>query len=103
MPSEVKITNEVSNLYSISDAQVQEYELVDCTHFTTNLLQVNEHYERDLAWLQSFVIYICTEGSGTLRYSGGELPVAQNDVYLIPAIEQSVTFEGTMTLLESFC
>jgi len=78
-------------------------ELVDCTHFTTNLLQVNEHYERDLAWLQSFVIYICTEGSGTLRYSGGELPVAQNDVYLIPAIEQSVTFEGTMTLLESFC
>jgi len=38
-----------------------------------------------------------------LRYSGGELPVAQNDVYLIPAIEQSVTFEGTMTLLESFC
>jgi hypothetical protein len=29
--------------------------------------------------------------------------VAQNDVYLIPAIEQGVTFEGSMTLLESFC
>jgi mannose-6-phosphate isomerase len=78
-------------------------ELVDCTHFTTNLLEVRERYERDLAWLNSFVIYICTEGSGMLRYSGGELPIAQNDVYLIPATEQNITFEGNLTLLESFC
>ncbi|MBQ8864162.1 MAG: class I mannose-6-phosphate isomerase [Rikenellaceae bacterium] len=78
-------------------------ELVDCTHFTTNLIEVSGAMTRDLAWLPSFVIYICTEGSGTMRYSDGELPISKGDVYLVPAVEQSVRFEGSLTMLESYC
>jgi mannose-6-phosphate isomerase len=78
-------------------------ELVDCTHFTTNVLKVEGTYERDLSWLQSFVIYICTEGEGELIYSGGSVKIAEGDVYLMPAIEQTAKFKGNLTVLESYC
>ena len=78
-------------------------ELVDCTHFTTNLIRVEERFVRDLAWLPSFVIYICTEGEGEMYYSDGKVKLSKGDVYLVPAIEQSIRFEGNLTLLESYC
>lgn len=78
-------------------------ELVDCSHFTTNLVSVEGCYTRDLTWLNSFVIYICTEGSGKLSYSAGTVEVQKGDVYLVPAIEQNVRFEGNLSLLETYC
>lgn len=78
-------------------------ELVDCPFFTTNIIEVKGSFERDLTWLNSFAIYICTKGDGTLHYSDGTVDIHSGDIYLVPAVEQNIRFEGSLTVLETYC
>lgn len=78
-------------------------ELVDCPYFTTNIIEVDGSKERDLSWLGEFVIYICTAGSGSLKYGSGSVDVSKGDIYLVPACERSVTLSGSLTVLETYC
>ena len=62
-------------------------ELVQCPYFTANLIQVEQPVERDYHDLDSFVIYICTSGSGVIQWDTVEhMRFCKGDVILIPAI-----------------
>jgi mannose-6-phosphate isomerase len=76
--------------------------LVESPWFTVNLLDVAGRTERTLAERDSFTIYICTAGEVTLKTPGGELSLAPDGVALIPADQNSITFEGNGRLLETY-
>jgi Phosphomannose isomerase len=49
----------------------------------------------------SFVILIAADGSGKLRWNGGEQPVAPGDCFLVPANLGDYEIEGALTVLRS--
>ena len=80
-------------------------ELVSCPYFTTSLFDMTKHQELDLSRLDSFVVVICIEGSGTLTDdSGAALTVHQGETVLVPASAWSLGFipDGRMKLLTSW-
>jgi mannose-6-phosphate isomerase len=60
--------------------------LVTCHAFTTNILEFNKPVDKDLSHLDSFIIYLCTEGEFTLAWPDGREPVKKGEVILLPAI-----------------
>lgn len=65
--------------------------LADCKYFTTNLIKLDTVMVRDFEELDSFVVYICMEGSATLRDSNGyEIRIHQGQTALIPANNKTV-------------
>ena len=60
-------------------------ELVKCDYFTTCLLQLTEELERDFSKIDSFVIYLCLEGSYTLQYESESVRVQKGETLLVPA------------------
>ncbi len=79
--------------------------LVSCPYFTTFLLEIDHKVERSYEAVDSFVIYICMEGSGTLRDDkGNEIAYRQGQTILFPADTVSVTIEpeGDSKLLETY-
>ncbi|UKI47112.1 MAG: class I mannose-6-phosphate isomerase [Phocaeicola vulgatus] len=65
--------------------------LADCKYFTTNLIELDTVMVRDFEELDSFVVYICMEGSATLRDCNGyEIRIHQGQTALIPANNKTV-------------
>lgn len=61
-------------------------ELVDCKYFTTNYLKFNQEIEKDYIELDSFVIYMCLEGTFTLVYDiDKNMKVTKGETILVPA------------------
>jgi len=60
--------------------------LVQCPYFQTNILDFNLPVLKDYSELDSFVVYICTEGSAEIVYAGGKERISKGEVVLIPAI-----------------
>jgi len=69
-------------------------EIVKCPYFTTNMIWMNRPVERDYVDVDSFVVYMCTEGSFLLNY-GEENPllVKKGHTILLPAIFKDVILE----------
>ena len=66
-------------------------ELVTCPYFTTNLLELNEYTKRDYSQKDSFVIYMCLEGSLNLvDNKGNTLHIERGESLLIPAETNSI-------------
>ena len=63
----------------------EEVELVSCPYFTTSLLDLSLPYAKDLSELDSFVVVMCLEGSGTLEVDGEEVCIGRGETILIPA------------------
>jgi mannose-6-phosphate isomerase len=59
--------------------------LAGCPYFTTNLLDIDRPLERPLLSRDSFVIYICLEGSATLVCKGNRETVTKGETVLVPA------------------
>lgn len=78
--------------------------LVNCEFFTTNIISFNEEIEKDYNLIDSFVIYICTEGEFLIRWDGNSEPVQKGETVLLPAMIKEVTLEPSIdsTLLEVF-
>jgi len=79
--------------------------LVRSLCFTTNLLELNRVKQRKFASLDSFVIYVCTEGKAILKDNkGNALAVQQGQTILIPADTEKITIEPKpeATLLETY-
>lgn len=78
--------------------------LVKCDYFTTNKLHFNQIAERDLSRLDSFVIYVCMEGSLAMDYGDGQIEVQKGDAVLVPASIQKITLKpmGGFKMLESY-
>jgi mannose-6-phosphate isomerase len=77
-------------------------QLVDCPYFTTNILKVEGSMERDYSWLDSFVIYLCTEGNLTVQYAEGTTTLTRGELLLVPAQEEEMELAGNATVLEVY-
>jgi len=77
--------------------------LVDCDFFTTNIFEVKSSQKRDYSNLDSFVIFMCVEGTTKVSIGNKTEIVAMGETILIPANTDAVTFnsEGSK-LLEVF-
>ncbi|MCD4769177.1 MAG: class I mannose-6-phosphate isomerase, partial [Bacteroidales bacterium] len=77
--------------------------LAECKYFTTNIINFNKTITRDYSLIDSFVIYLCTEGSYDLEWDEETMHIEKGETILIPAImeEIRITSEGA-TLLEIF-
>jgi mannose-6-phosphate isomerase len=79
--------------------------LVECSYFTTNILNLNKVYERDVYMLNSFVVYMCVGGSAKIICNGGqEETITFGETVLIPASLENITIhpEGDVKLLEVY-
>ncbi|QQS51912.1 MAG: class I mannose-6-phosphate isomerase [Bacteroidota bacterium] len=61
-------------------------ELVDCTYFQTNLLQLNDALERDMHEIDSFVIYLCVSGKAEIVTDNKvRTPIEKGETVMVPA------------------
>lgn len=78
---------------------------VDCDYFTTDFIRFNRTIEKDYPELDSFVIYICTEGSFSITYNEKEsVHIYKGETVLIPAVLKNLTLTPDMQtdILEVF-
>ncbi len=93
--------NEKINYFPISN---EVNKVVSCEYFTTNILELNKSKNRNLADIESFVVYMCVDGACHIKCENGTEEVLQKgDVVLIPAcIEQVTIISETVKLLEVY-
>ncbi len=76
--------------------------VVDCPHFTTNIIALEGEKVFDYASLDSFVLYVCTEGEAEVRIGGYCEKLTPYELVMIPAEADVVTLSGRATLLEVY-
>lgn len=78
--------------------------LINCEFFTTNFICFNERIIKDYNLIDSFVLYICTEGEFLIRWDGNSEPVLKGETVLLPAMIKDVILEpaNECSLLEVF-
>lgn len=59
--------------------------LVRSPYFITNLLQLTRPLPKDYDELDSFVIYLCCNGTASVEYAGGSVHLQKGECLLIPA------------------
>ena len=76
--------------------------LVSCDYFTTNLIQFDTALIRNYGHLDSFIAYMCLEGSFIIEANDEKTVVNKGDTVLIPASidEIGLTPHDKVTLLE---
>lgn len=98
--------NLTENSQKVYTPQLNEpVELLSTPYFTTSLYQLTEPITCDYSELDSFVIYICTEGSAQLcDDQDNRISIMQGETVLIPAQTNSLSIqpEEKVTLLESW-
>lgn len=78
-------------------------ELVNCNYFTTNYLKVEGHFNRICNTIDSFKIYICIEGSGSVATANNSESIYKGQTILIPAVIDEIKIIGTdLELLEVY-
>ena len=65
--------------------------IVDNKYFLTNILHFNQPVDKDYNLIDSFVIYICTEGEFEIRYPEGSTKVSKGETVLLPAILKNIS------------
>ncbi|MCH9660248.1 MAG: class I mannose-6-phosphate isomerase [Bacteroidetes bacterium] len=77
--------------------------LVDCTYFTTNIIDVTAYKKLNYRRLDSFVILMCVEGNMTVSVNGYNEPLSLGETVLIPANSNEVICHGSHAkILEVF-
>ena len=78
--------------------------LVICEFFDTNIIHFNKQINRDYSLIDSFVTYICTEGSFNIRWDNKSEKVTKGETVLLPAVINDVALfpEPEATLLEIY-
>ena len=85
--------------------QNKPVELVTCPYFTTSVYDLTENMTMDYSELDSFVIYICMEGSCTVTDNeSNSLEVQAGESILFPAAtkEVNVAVNGYVKFLETY-
>ena len=78
-------------------------EVVLCDYFATNIIAFDESVSKDISGIDSFVIYICIDGSYEIEWESGHDIVTKGDTILIPASLEEyrlVPLGGTAKVLE---
>ena len=78
--------------------------LVSCEYFNTNILLFNSIIKKEYHLIDSFVVYICTDGEFKIRWDGNSEKVSKGETVLLPAMIKEVMLEpsGDARLLEVF-
>ena len=63
----------------------ERVELVRCKYFTTSIFDLTQAVDEDLSGVDSFVVVMCIEGSGTLSSDGSSLRLRRGTTVLVPA------------------
>ena len=82
----------------------EEMQVADCPYFTTSVYDLTLPYAKDLSDIDSFMVVMCLEGSGTLEVDGEEVSLCQGETVLIPASADDVCFvpDDRLKLLTSY-
>lgn len=83
----------------------QSNNLARCEYFTVNYLELNDPIEKDYIALDSFVIYMCIEGSFTIQYhQNGKEKMVRGETILLPAELKNVSLipDTTTKILEIY-
>ncbi len=99
--------------YTVYDSYETEYktdknklvELVTCQYFTTNLLYLDKQFEENIADIDSFIVYMCLEGSCSLEDDKqNRITIEQGETILIPASTKHINISPTnkTKLLQTF-
>jgi len=77
---------------------------VDSPYFNTGVISFDRLVEKDFNLIDSFVIYMCVEGSAAITYSGGMEMIKKGETILIPAELKNLGIipDGHTTLLEVY-
>ena len=78
--------------------------LATCSYFNTHQLQLTKPLFRDFSKLNSFVIYICYQGTGQIQYGNQSVRFEKGDAILIPAEIKNIQLvpENQVKLLETY-
>ncbi|NRD21834.1 class I mannose-6-phosphate isomerase [Winogradskyella litoriviva] len=68
--------------------------LVDCDFFTTNIFEIQANQKREYNHLDSFVIFMCVEGTAEVTVNNLTETVAMGETILVPANTDSVEFNS---------
>lgn len=67
-------------------------EIVQSDYFTTNIIDVKHQYIKNYSKLDSFVIFMCVEGTAVVGVDGNIENISTGETILIPANAELVTF-----------
>ncbi len=86
------------------DKKNELVKLVSCDYFTTNKMHYTQAVDLDYSALDSFVIYVCMEGSLTLESKHGIIEMKKGESLLLPATIEKITLSpiSEFKLLESY-
>ncbi len=73
-----------------------------CDYFASSLLSVDGTMVRPYVELDSFVIYVCVDGSADMIWDGGREKIAKGETVLIPAEMDEITIEGKARIIEVY-
>jgi mannose-6-phosphate isomerase len=98
-----KKRDDIRTIYdSINNSTVN---LADCQYFTTGIIKLDQPVDKDFSLIDSFVIYICTEGNLLVNYKGGEpVSLKKGETLLVPADLKEISLipEVASTVLEVY-
>lgn len=98
------ISYEQSDQYDVTKAAKVDnvVELTSCQYFETNTIEVNSRVERDLLEKDSFVIYICLEGTLEVKTQSGVETLTKGESLLVPAVLSALELVGHGKVLETY-
>ena len=70
---------------SYQRAKNKAVSLVQSPYFTSSLLELDQAHLRDFHTIDSFMVFMCLEGTGELQYGSGEETIETGDTLLVPA------------------
>jgi mannose-6-phosphate isomerase len=78
--------------------------LVDAPFFTTNIIDFDQMVRKDYSLLDSFVIYVCIDGSAMIHSGTDRETLKKGELLLIPAVMDHLVLEPVQTckILEVF-
>lgn len=59
--------------------------MVKCPYFNTNYLNLSKDFSQELSERDSFTIFVCVHGSGSISTENGEVTIQKGETVLIPA------------------
>ncbi len=92
--------NKISNIPVLNKTE----NLVTCEFFTTNRIKFNQPFKKNYYLIDSFVVYLCTEGKFAIRWDDSREEVSRGETIFLPAWIKEWIIEPVQesTLLEIY-
>jgi mannose-6-phosphate isomerase len=94
-----KTTCQVEYLNNMNESS----NIVDCNYFTTNKINIDSSYNLDIEDLDSFVVYMCIEGTAIIKIGNDFEEINKGETLLIPAVSKRIEIKSeSAELLEVY-